>query len=364
MERDVTLGQLRHYAARRSLGRPGSLAAAVASMQFVQADPIRAPARAQDLTLRHRVRNYRAGDLDRNYVALGLEEDRYVNYGYVTRELHDIMHPRVISRPLHWENQEPGISQRVLDFVRANGETHPRQLEAEFGSTRAVSGWGQTSKLTTRVLDSLHYRGFLRVARRESGIKIFTLANHDPDAIVRPNEDRARDLVRSIINLYAPIPTRTLGQLIGFIEYASPGLKVLARQQLPAMLRDELATATLDGIRYTWPLKEDIEGDAPAKVRFLAPFDPVAWDRLRFEQLHGWEYRFEAYTPAPKRIRGYYSLPLLWRERIIGWGNFSVKDGDLVSDIGYIESEPTAAAYRRELDAELSRFRQFLGLTT
>ena len=48
------------------------------------------------------------------------------------------------------------------------------------------------------------------------------------------------------------------------------------------------------------------------------PFDPVVHDRTRFELLWGWTYRFEAYTPAPKRKRGYYALPLLWRDRAIG----------------------------------------------
>ena len=52
----------------------------------MQADPIRAPARAQDLTLRHRVAGYRAGDLERLYRALGIEEDVFINYGFVTRE--------------------------------------------------------------------------------------------------------------------------------------------------------------------------------------------------------------------------------------------------------------------------------------
>ena len=60
-------------------------------------------------------------------------------------------------------------------------------------------------------------------------------------------------------------------------------------------------------------------------VRLLTPFDPVVWDRARFELLWGWVYRFEAYTPAPKRKLGYYALPLLWRDRVIGWGNLSVK---------------------------------------
>ena len=59
----VTLDDLRRFAVTRSLFAPTTLKRAVQKLGFVQADPIRAPARAQDLTLRHRVRNYRAGDL-------------------------------------------------------------------------------------------------------------------------------------------------------------------------------------------------------------------------------------------------------------------------------------------------------------
>ena len=61
----VTLEALRHYAIARSLFAPTSLPVAISRLGFVQADPIRAPARAQDLTLRQRVKNYRAGDLER-----------------------------------------------------------------------------------------------------------------------------------------------------------------------------------------------------------------------------------------------------------------------------------------------------------
>ena len=62
--------------------------------RFVQADPIRAPARAQDLTLRHRVTGYRAGDLERRYARLDVHEDFFVNYGFVTSALQALMHPR------------------------------------------------------------------------------------------------------------------------------------------------------------------------------------------------------------------------------------------------------------------------------
>ncbi|HXU36562.1 MAG TPA: crosslink repair DNA glycosylase YcaQ family protein, partial [Blastocatellia bacterium] len=86
-------------------------------------------------------------------------------------------------------------------------------------------------------------------------------------------------------------------------------------------------------------------------------------DRTRFERLWGWVYRFEAYTPAPKRKLGYYALPLLWRDRVIGWGNLAVKNGELESEIGYITSHaPREGVFERELEAELDRIRTFLSL--
>jgi uncharacterized protein YcaQ len=72
----ITLDDLRHFAVARSLFTPTTLRRAPQKLGFVQADPIRAPARAQDLTLRHRVKNYRAGDLERRYAELDVEEDR------------------------------------------------------------------------------------------------------------------------------------------------------------------------------------------------------------------------------------------------------------------------------------------------
>jgi uncharacterized protein YcaQ len=95
----------------------------------------------------------------------------------------------------------------------------------------------------------------------------------------------------------------------------------------------------------------------------LTPFDPVVWDRRRFEIFWGWPYRFEAYTPAPKRKLGYYALPILWRDQVVGWGNLSVANGKLVSSLGYVGGQaPREPAFRRSLAAELERMRAFLGL--
>ena len=99
-------------------------------------------------------------------------------------------------------------------------------------------------------------------------------------------------------------------------------------------------------------------------MRLLAHFDPVVWDRRRFELFWGWAYRFEAYTPAAKRTRGYYAMPMLWRDRVIGWGNVSVKLGQLHVATGYVEP-PRAGdrIFARELDAELDRLRSFLRIS-
>jgi uncharacterized protein len=132
-----------------------------------------------------------------------------------------------------------------------------------------------------------------------------------------------------------------------------------------ALLRakDRMSSAHIDGIDWYWPAAENPKRFATSEtVRLLTPFDPVVWDRDRFELLWGWTYRFEAYTPPAKRKMGYYALPMLWRDRVIGWGNVAVKDGEISSDFGYVGAQPRDRAFKRELDAELDRMRAFLGL--
>jgi uncharacterized protein YcaQ len=124
----------------------------------------------------------------------------------------------------------------------------------------------------------------------------------------------------------------------------------------------------VEGVDWYWLRTEDslvrratVDSTADI-VRLLAPFDPVVHDRARFERLWGWVYRFEAYTPVPKRKLGYYAMPLLWRNQVIGWTNLSVRNGALDCEFGYASSPPRSREFRRELDLELDRFRTFLAL--
>jgi uncharacterized protein len=90
-----SLAWLRRQAVGWSLPRSGgALAATLAGLEFMQADAIQAPARAQDLILRQRVRGYRVGDLDRHYPALGIDEDRLYAHGFVARRRRPYLYPR------------------------------------------------------------------------------------------------------------------------------------------------------------------------------------------------------------------------------------------------------------------------------
>jgi uncharacterized protein YcaQ len=365
----TTLDDLRRLAVTQSLFTPTTLKRALHKFGFVQADPIRAPARAQDLILRHRVKDYRAGDLERRYTKLGVEEDFFINYGFVTRSLQTLMHPRSdccvpAQSRLPWPAAQRKRAELLLEFVRERGAVHPREVDAHFSHGRVKNYWGGSSNATTHLLDAMHYQGMLRVARREGGIRIYTVHEYDraptDEAVCRERIDALAD---AAICIYAPLPARSLSFLLRRLRFATPQWESEVTSALQRA-KQRLVQMRIDGIDWYWPAEEDTPRPAPDDtVRLLTPFDPVVWDRARFELLWGWVYRFEAYTPPSKRKLGYYALPLLWRDRVIGWGNLSVKDGELKSEFGYIKSQPRDRAFKRELGAELDRIRTFLGLT-
>src|SRR5579859_4844964 len=182
----VALADLRQLTVARSLFPPTTLKRALHRMQFVQADPIRAPARAQDLILRHRVKDYRAGDLERRYAKLGIEEDFFVTYGFVTKPLQALMHPRSdtcvpAESRLSWPATRRKRAALLLEFVRERGEAHPREVDEHFPRGKVRNYWGGSSNATTLLLDAMHYRGLLRVVRRESGIRIYATHEHGPE---------------------------------------------------------------------------------------------------------------------------------------------------------------------------------------
>jgi uncharacterized protein len=361
----ITLDDFRRFTIARNFFKPTTLQSALERLSFVQADPIRAPARAQDLILRHRVKNYHAGQLERCYASLDVEEDVFVNYGYVTQALHALMHPRTAT---NGEEGKGGTGKEqkaelLLRYVRERGEVHPREVDEHFSHGKVTNYWGGSSNATTHLMDAMQYQGLLRVVRREKGIRIYT-ARQQESAPIDAAERRARidALVNVVVSIYAPLTGAGLANYVRRLRYAAPQWKDELTSALQRA-KERLGHARCQGVEWYWPTDEKVPIAPPSDtVRLLAPFDPVVHDRTRFELLWGWAYRFEAYTPIAKRKLGYYALPLLWRERVIGWGNLSVKDGELNSQFGYVGTQPRDRAFKQALDAELESLRTFLGM--
>lgn len=356
-----TLDDLRRFAVARTLFPQTSLRRVIERLGFIQADPIRSPARAQDLTLRHRVKGYRVGDLERGYAHLPIEEDFFINYGFMPRRYQMLMHPRTVRND--WSSTTRRLAQRILQFARERGPVRPRDVEAHFAQGKVANYWGGKSNATTHLLDEMHYRGLLRVTRREGGTRIY--AAHDPipsvsdAALLRSNLDSLIDI---IVRKYAPLPSSTLRVLVRRLRHGVPHMS----DEIPEALRRAMrrfAHHRVAGVDWYWPPEEDpltFTSSNDDQVRLLAPFDPLVWDRVRFELLWGWPYRFEAYTPRGKRIFGYYAMPILWGNQAIGWANISTTDTALRVETGFAARAPRDRRFRRELDADVSRLRDFL----
>src|SRR5205085_7702015 len=265
-----------------------------------------------------------------------------------------------------WSAPERKKAELLLAFLQSRGEVHAREVEEHFAHGRVRNYWGGSSNATTQMLDALHYRGLVRVVRRENGIRIYRAHQHEPTLLGKAERQTRIDaLLDVVVNIYAPLPGPSLSFYIRRLRYAVPQWRdeISAAQK---RARERLAHARVAGVDWYWPERENPRrAIIPKSVRLLAPFDPVVHDRTRFELLWNWTYRFEAYTPASKRKLGYYALPLLWRDRVIGWANLAVKNGELLADTGFAQGRPPKdRAFQCELDAQLPRIRFFVGLRT
>lgn len=347
---------LRRLAVGTALPDKAALPEVVARMNFVQYDPIRRPAPAQDLILRQRVRRYRGGDLQRCYRALELNEGYFHVYGAMTRELSAILNPGAGSC-----TAEPpaGLTAQVLALVAELGAAHPRDVAAVLGRRSTLNDWGGRSATTTRALEQLHASGLLRVVRRDTGVKVYELAAERGGLL--NDHERLRRATIALASILMPISRQSLRETLAQLRRAT-GLGDDGASLNSLLATGELRADSFDGVEYL----STVEAGPPSaaagsRVRLLAPFDPLVWDRRRFEQLWGWPFRFEAYVPASRRRFGYYALPMLVGDVAAGWATCELQPEGLAVSVQFAGSVRRGAAFRGSLEHEIDGLAQAVG---
>ena len=154
----------------------------------------------------------------------------------------------------------------VLDFVREKGVVHPREVNAHFEHGRVTNWFGGSSNATTQLLDGMHYRGLLRIARRERGIRLYAAREvNEAPADVAGTMDRLVDVV---VNKYAPLPVTSLARLIAMLRFAVPHWQD-ARKATLSRSKARLPNATVDGVTVSErrPIETDPHEDNIAYLR-------------------------------------------------------------------------------------------------
>lgn len=351
----LTPSELRSRLVANSFRSFRSLQDAFDGLKFVQADPIRRPARAQDLILRHRVVDYRAGDLEREYPSLEVEEGFLFAYGFMLPDTW---------QKIRWKPHEALSSKEraVLDAVHKLKEARSKDLDTLFGKNSVVNAWGGQSKETKGILEELHHRGYLKVGRRENGVRVYAVAGPMRKPSKRVCEELFADLLVTTVEVFGPVSQRFLFSELKLQNHLLPSRKdreimVGKLVEYGRLQQVQVGCTVYLWVRDSWP-----EGNCEKVVRVLAPFDPLVRDRERFEQLWDWSYRFEAYVPAAKRLRGYYAMPVLWKDMVVGWANVQVQNNRLKVDFGYVNDTPKESEFIPAAKKEIADLCRFLGL--
>ncbi|MEQ8816076.1 MAG: crosslink repair DNA glycosylase YcaQ family protein [Thalassobaculum sp.] len=273
----------------------------------------------------------------------------------------------------HWIERFNGRQDAVLDEirqrVRENGPVGSRDVTPDDDEERGA-WWGWTP--SKAALEYLWHTGEFAVTARRGFSKLYDLAERViPDEHREPeptHEDMVDWTCREAI---ARLGVASHSEVAGFFEAASPDeAKAWCAAAGPSVLR-RIEIEHADGsVREVFARPDVLElvraaPEPPARVRFLSPFDPMIRDRDRAQRFFGFDYRFEAFVPAARRVWGYYVLPMLERDRLIGRIELKAhRDRSELEVRGFwLEPRVRAAASRMaRIDAEVERWRAFAGL--
>jgi uncharacterized protein YcaQ len=312
---------------------PASVLEVVERLGSLQFDPLEVPgARNHDLVLHARIGGYRRGwaedwlyGEDRRLIEL-------YNKSLNILPIDELPHYRV-----SWQRaaasvdngilvEQAEVAKAILKRLRADG---PLSTGAFSEHGHAVDWWWAPTRASRAVMEALFVTGRIGIARREGNRRHYDLIERlVPAELLRLRESEEDAMTHRLLSRYRAVGLTTSIGTQSEVMYSAGTTAERARRTARLVEEGRLIPVDVDGLRYTrYVVAEDADIlDATADpstlptpgVAFLAPLDPLVWDRRMLRELWGFDYLWEVYVPEAKRRWGYYVLPILFGDRFVG----------------------------------------------
>jgi uncharacterized protein len=261
-----------------------------------------------------------------------------------------------------WWEVNAEFRRHLLDRLGDEGPLPARELDDQSVEPWLSTGWTHQRNVS-RMLDMMWVRGHVGIGAREGGQRLWDLMERclPPDPPDEELDDAEVTRRAALLSLKALGVARTPHIRAHFTRGRYP--------TLPATLatlheQGEIERVELEGLKGEWWVRADdvealraADGDWRGRTALLSPFDNLLCDRGRTEELWGFSHRLEIYTPKPKRRWGYFVLPILHQDKLIGRADLRIerKTGRLIApaihrEDGAPKGRAIAAAIRRELE--------------
>lgn len=351
----------------------------------LQYDPVDVCGKNAELTLQSRVRGFRKRMLDdllyRDRLLVDYSDKELSiwpseDWPYFSRYRH-----RSIEHGRRFEGI-PELEMKAIGYIRENGpvssDTLPVEGKIFWHSSMHWSGnWHTESQAARSVLEQLYTDGVLLIHHKSGSRKFYDLAERYLPAELLgapdPCPDDASFLDWRIIRRIGAV-----GMMWDRRSDAWLGIDMNTQQREESFERlkkdGRIVKVDVEDIRYPlYILRQDLplmdtvmkgQADLKQRLEFLAPLDPMLWDRKLIEALWGFRYSWEIYTPAAKRQYGYYVLPMVYGDRFIGRIEPKADRKSGIFTVGNIWLEPGVKETKRlsdKIDAAVRRLARFNG---
>ncbi len=369
----VALPQLRRYlvahhrfATRFRRGRAADVLATIRQLGCVQLDSISTVERAHRLTLTSRVGWYRRGTVSQ-LLAAGRVFEYWAHEACLCPiEDYPLLKRRMLElRDRHWwgrERQDRETEALVLEAISERGALPSRAFEGSGGG--GMWSW----KPAKRALEHLFAAGEVVVAGRDGFQRLYDL----PERVVPreyleapvPSEDEFRRgfALRAILGRGALTEA-------GIAEHCRfRGGAAAIRPHVDALVAEGLVrrVAVADGgPQVVVPAEAELDGDVPRAGVLVSPFDSLLWDRAFLERVFGFRHVIEVYKREPERVYGYYVLPFLYGDRLVGRADLKADRGEGVLRVKAFHVEPRvrrSSALAEAFERAATRLARTIGL--